>query len=151
MCSVFEVPSIKIAEAAKVIENAQRDINIAFMNELSLIFKKMQIPTYEVLKAANTKWNFLDFKPGLVGGHCIGVDPYYLSYKSKSLKYSPKIIEAGREINDSMHLKVVDEVNHFLKKKFKKYIFIGISFKANTNDLRNSKIMKLLSSKKTRL
>ena len=146
---VFEVPSIKIAEAAKVIENAQRDINIAFMNELSLIFKKMQIPTYEVLKAANTKWNFLDFKPGLVGGHCIGVDPYYLSYKSKSLKYSPKIIEAGREINDSMHLKVVDEVNHFLKKKFTKNIlFIGLSFKANTNDLRNSKNIEIVKSLK---
>ena len=107
---VYKAPSIKIAEAAKVIENSQRDINIAFVNELSIIFNKMGIDTGEVLKAANTKWNFLNFYPGLVGGHCIGVDPYYLAYKSKKLGYNPKVILSGREINDLMPSFIVEEI-----------------------------------------
>lgn len=149
---VYKAPSIKIAEAAKVIENTQRDINIAFMNELSLIFEKLKIPTEEVLKAAKTKWNFIDFKPGLVGGHCIGVDPYYLSFKAKSLNYSPQIIEAGRNLNDKMYKIVSKKIINFLKDKLnKKILFIGIAFKANTNDIRNSKfidIIKFLNEKK---
>jgi UDP-N-acetyl-D-galactosamine dehydrogenase len=98
----FKASSIKVAEASKAIENAQRDINISFMNELALIFDKMGIDTYDVLDAASTKWNFLNFKPGLVGGHCIGVDPYYLAHKSESLGYSPQVILSGRRVNDNM-------------------------------------------------
>ena len=111
---VYKAPSIKIAEAAKVIENSQRDINIAFVNELSIIFNKMGIDTGEVLKAAGTKWNFLNFYPGLVGGHCIGVDPYYLAYKSKELGYNPKVILSGREINDLMPSFIVEEILELL-------------------------------------
>ena len=113
----YKAPSIKIAEASKVIENTQRDLNIAFVNELKIIFDKMRLDTNEILKAANTKWNFLDFKPGLVGGHCIGVDPYYLTYQSKK-GYNPKFILSGRDINDNMpkyHLSLIKKNFHKIK------------------------------------
>ena len=110
-------PSIKVAEAAKVIENTQRDINIALINELSIIFNKLNIDTQEVLDAAASKWNFIPFKPGLVGGHCIGVDPYYLTYKAKSIGYNPKVILAGRNINDNMGYHVASELIKKMKKK----------------------------------
>src|SRR5699024_7767323 len=106
----YRAPSIKVAEAAKIVENTQRDVNIAFMNELSLIFEKLEIDTEEVLQAANTKWNFLPFSPGLVGGHCIGVDPYYLIHKSKMEGYMPTLISAARTLNDSMPAYVVDSL-----------------------------------------
>ena len=109
--------SIKIAEAAKIIENTQRDLNIALINELSLIFNKLNINTQEVLKAAGTKWNFLNFKPGLVGGHCIGVDPYYLTYKARSLGYNPKIILAGRKINNFMSSFIISQLKKKMKEK----------------------------------
>ena len=145
---VYKAPSIKIAEAAKVIENSQRDINIAFVNELSIIFNKMGINTGEVLKAASTKWNFLDFYPGLVGGHCIGVDPYYLAYKSKKLGYNPKVILSGREINDLMPSFIVEEILAlFLKKRdsIKKcsVLILGATFKENCPDYRNSKVIEI--------
>ena len=145
---VYKAPSIKIAEAAKVIENSQRDINIAFVNELSIIFNKMGINTGEVLKAANTKWNFLDFYPGLVGGHCIGVDPYYLAYKSKKLGYNPKVILSGREINDLMPSFIVEEILAlFLKKrdsiKKSSVLILGATFKENCPDYRNSKVIEI--------
>ena len=145
---VYKAPSIKIAEAAKVIENSQRDINIAFVNELSIIFNKMGINTGEVLKAANTKWNFLDFYPGLVGGHCIGVDPYYLAYKSKKLGYNPKVILSGREINDLMPSFIVEQILAlFLKKRdsIKKcsVLILGATFKENCPDYRNSKVIEI--------
>ena len=107
---VFKAASIKVAEAAKVIENTQRDLNIALMNELAVVFKRMDIDTHDVLEAAGTKWNFLPFEPGLVGGHCIGVDPYYLTYKSTSLGYAPQVILSGREINDSMGKYISDHL-----------------------------------------
>ena len=143
--------SIKIAEAAKVIENTQRDLNIALMNELSIIFKKMDIDTDLVLKASNTKWNFLPFKPGLVGGHCIGVDPYYLTHKSEMLGYKPKLILSGREINDDMSSYVANEMIEMLKKEnpsslIKKILILGLTFKENCPDIRNSKIFDLVSS-----
>ena len=145
---VYECNSIKVAEAAKVIENTQRDLNIALMNELSLIFEKLKINTHEVLNAASTKWNFHRFNPGFVGGHCIGVDPYYLTYKSQQLKYEPKIILAGRKINDSMSTYVAKKIIYFLKKNlFKKKIktlILGITFKENCTDIRNSKIIDLI-------
>ena len=145
---VYKAPSIKIAEAAKVIENSQRDINIAFVNELSIIFNKMGINTGEVLKAASTKWNFLDFYPGLVGGHCIGVDPYYLAYKSKKLGYNPKVILSGREINDLMPSFIVEQILAlFLKKRdsIKKcsVLILGATFKENCPDYRNSKVIEI--------
>lgn len=143
---VHRAGSIKIAEAAKIIENTQRDINIAFMNELSIIFNRMGINTYEVLEAAGTKWNFLKFYPGLVGGHCIGVDPYYLSYKAKSLGYHPQMIDSGRSINDSMGSYVGKEA---VKKmiaagkdlKHSRVLIMGITFKENVTDIRNSKVV----------
>ena len=143
---VYKVDSIKIAEAAKVIENTQRDLNIALINELSIIFKKLNIDTEEVLKAAETKWNFNSFRPGLVGGHCIGVDPYYLTYKSKIAGYDPKIILAGRKLNDHMSTYVTNNILKILiKKKLKKnkvkILVMGLSFKENCSDLRNSKIL----------
>jgi UDP-N-acetyl-D-glucosamine/UDP-N-acetyl-D-galactosamine dehydrogenase len=146
-------PSIKVAEAAKVIENSQRDINIAFMNELSIIFSKMGIDTTEVLKAAGTKWNFLNFSPGLVGGHCIGVDPYYLAHKSQKLGYHPQIILAGRKINDSVSNHVVNEfVKTFLRKKIEtsesNILIMGLTFKENCPDTRNSKVFDIISSLK---
>jgi UDP-N-acetyl-D-galactosamine dehydrogenase len=135
--------SIKVAEAAKVIENTQRDINIALINELSMIFSKLNIDTEEVLDAAGSKWNFLPFKPGLVGGHCIGVDPYYLTYKAESVGHHPKIILAGREINDNMGSHVVSEMIKKMEKKKidiknSKILIMGLTFKENCSDIRNS-------------
>jgi len=141
--------SIKVAEAAKVIENSQRDINIAFINELSKIFNKMNIDTGEVLKAAGTKWNFLNFKPGLVGGHCIGVDPYYLTYKAQSLGYIPEIILAGRRLNDNMGAYVVNQIVKLMIKKGilinkSKILVLGITFKENCPDIRNSRVIDII-------
>ena len=143
---IYEAPTIKTAEAAKVIENTQRDINIAFVNELSIIFSKMGIDTNEVLKAAGTKWNFLNFFPGIVGGHCIGVDPYYLAYKSEELGYTPEMILAGRKINDSMPTFIVSQIVKQLLKQNKnsqnaKALILGATFKENCPDLRNSKVV----------
>ena len=145
-----KVSSIRIAEAAKIIENTQRDINIALMNELSQIFGKMKLDTEEILKAAETKWNFMSFRPGLVGGHCIGVDPYYLTHKAKELGYYPKIILAGRKINDSMSGYVVDEICSLMKSKNieiigAKILVMGITFKENCPDFRNSKVLDLVN------
>ncbi len=145
----FKAPSIKVAESAKVIENTQRDINIAFINELSIIFNKLDIDTNEVLKAAKTKWNFLSFNPGLVGGHCIGVDPYYLSDKAKSVGYNPEIILAGRKINDSMGKYIANQIKKILKKnKIKlenktRILILGIAFKENCSDIRNTKVIDI--------
>jgi len=138
--------SIKIAEAAKVIENTQRDINIALMNELALIFNKLGIDTQEVLSAAGTKWNFLNFTPGLVGGHCISVDPYYLTYKSRQIGYEPLIISAGRKINDSMSIEITNRlvkelINNKLDIIGAKILLMGITFKENCPDSRNSKVV----------
>ncbi len=140
--------SIKVAEAAKVIENAQRDINIAFVNELSLIFNRMDIDTKEVLTAAGTKWNFLKFFPGLVGGHCIGVDPYYLTHKAESLGYHPQVILAGRRINDNMGAYVAQELIKQLNKKGKlssssRVLILGMTFKENCPDIRNSRVIDI--------
>jgi UDP-N-acetyl-D-glucosamine/UDP-N-acetyl-D-galactosamine dehydrogenase len=142
---VHRASSIKVAEAAKIIENTQRDINIAFMNELSMIFNKMNINTYEVLEAAGTKWNFLPFFPGLVGGHCIGVDPYYLTYKSAMYGHHAQIINAGRGINDGMAAWVAKQVtiklsNLFTNLKECKVLVMGTTFKENVSDIRNSKV-----------
>lgn len=145
--------SIRVAEAAKVIENAQRDINIAFVNELALIFGKMGIDTYEVLEAAGTKWNFLPFKPGLVGGHCIGVDPYYLTYKAESLGYHPEVILAGRRINDNMGAHIASHVIKLMAKNelpvFNSPVLVlGITFKENCPDIRNSKVVDVINELK---
>jgi UDP-N-acetyl-D-glucosamine/UDP-N-acetyl-D-galactosamine dehydrogenase len=142
---VHRASSIKVAEAAKIIENTQRDLNIALMNELSIIFDKMGINTYEVLEAAGTKWNFLRFQPGLVGGHCIGVDPYYLTYKSKELGYDSQVILAGRAINDGMAGYVAKKVlQHIIQHngnvKDAKVLVMGATFKENVSDIRNSKV-----------
>ena len=142
-------PSIKIAEAAKVIENSQRDINIAFVNELALIFDKLGIDTNDVLEAAGTKWNFLKFKPGLVGGHCIGVDPYYLAYKAKEIGYHPEIILAGRRTNDNMGIFVANKlVKLMIQKghtiKGSKVLILGITFKENCPDIRNSRVIDVI-------
>ncbi len=142
---VHKTSSIKVAEAAKVIENTQRDLNIALMNELSVIFDKMGINTYEVLEAAGTKWNFLKFQPGLVGGHCIGVDPYYLTYKSRKLGYHSKVILAGRVINDAMAAYIAKKVlRHIILNtgniKDAKVLVMGATFKENVTDIRNSKV-----------
>ena len=150
----FRASSIRVAEAAKVIENSQRDINIAFINELSKIFKNMEIDTNEVLDAASTKWNFLNFRPGLVGGHCIGVDPFYLAEKSISLGYTPKVILAGREVNDSMGEFIADNVIELLKNRFKnlkglKGLILGATFKENCPDFRNTKVIDIVNKLKT--
>jgi len=142
-------PSIKVAEAAKVIENAQRDINIAFINELAKIFRHLGLDTSEVLAAAGTKWNFLPFKPGLVGGHCIGVDPYYLAQKAIEVGYHPEIILAGRRLNDSMGSYVADEAIKLLVKKGiqvvgSKALVLGITFKENCPDVRNTKVVDII-------
>ncbi len=142
--------SIKVAEAAKVIENAQRDINIAFVNELALIFNRMGIDTLEVLEAAATKWNFLPFRPGLVGGHCIGVDPYYLTYKAESIGYHPHMILAGRRINDAMGGYVAGRVIKTMIKKGltivgSKILVMGITFKENCPDIRNSRVIDIIN------
>lgn len=141
--------SIKVAEAAKVIENAQRDINIAFVNELALIFNKLNINTHEVLEAAGTKWNFLPFKPGLVGGHCIGVDPYYLTHKAESVGYLPEVILAGRRINDNMGKHVAQEVVKLMAAKGleivnSKVLILGLTFKENCPDIRNTKVIDIV-------
>jgi UDP-N-acetyl-D-glucosamine/UDP-N-acetyl-D-galactosamine dehydrogenase len=142
---VHRASSIKVAEAAKIIENTQRDLNIALMNELSIIFDKMNINTFEVLEAAGTKWNFLKFTPGLVGGHCIGVDPYYLTYKANELGYNSRVILAGRYINDNMSLYVARKVvQHIISNvtdvKSAKVLVMGATFKENVSDIRNSKV-----------
>lgn len=146
-------PSIKVAEAAKVIENAQRDINIAFVNELSKIFNCLDIDTYAVLEAASTKWNFLPFKPGLVGGHCIGVDPYYLAQKAQEVGYHPEIILAGRRLNDSMGEYVASQLVKLMIKKGievngAKVLMLGITFKENCPDVRNTKIVDVIHALK---
>ena len=142
--------SIKVAEAAKVIENAQRDINIAFVNELAMLFNLMNIDTLDVLEAASTKWNFLHFKPGLVGGHCIGVDPYYLTHKAVNLGYNPEIILAGRRINDGMGSYVANKfVKQLIKKEYKinkaDVLVLGITFKENCPDIRNSRVIDIIN------
>ncbi len=142
-------PSIKVAEAAKVIENSQRDINIAFVNELSMIFNRLNIDTNAVLEAAGTKWNFLPFKPGLVGGHCIGVDPYYLTHKAQEVGYNPEIILAGRRLNDNMGIYVANQVIKLMIKKGKKIegakvLVLGITFKENCPDIRNSRVIDVI-------
>ena len=142
-------PTIKVAEAAKVIENSQRDINIAFVNELAKIFNLMGISTHDVLEAAGTKWNFLPFKPGLVGGHCIGVDPYYLAQKAQELGYNPEIILSGRRINDSMGAFVADEVIKAIIASGKavknaKVLILGITFKENCPDIRNTGVIGVI-------
>lgn len=150
---VHRASSIKVAEAAKVIENSQRDINIAFVNELAIIFEKMGVDTLEVLEAAGTKWNFLPFKPGLVGGHCIGIDPYYLTYKSKILGYEPEVILSGRKINDNMGKWVAQKVIKEMIKsnvqiKGSKVLIMGLTFKEDCPDLRNSKVVDIIKELK---
>jgi UDP-N-acetyl-D-glucosamine/UDP-N-acetyl-D-galactosamine dehydrogenase len=142
----YKATSLKVAEASKAIENAQRDVNISFVNELALIFDKMGIDTSEVLEAAGTKWNFLQFKPGLVGGHCIGVDPYYLLHKSESLGYYPQVILSGRRVNDNMGIFVANKLIKLLIKKGhkiegSKVLILGITFKENCPDIRNSRVI----------
>lgn len=151
---VHKVSSIKVAEAAKIIENTQRDLNIALMNELSIIFDKMNINTFEVLEAAGTKWNFLKFQPGLVGGHCIGVDPYYLTYKSKELGYDSQVILAGRAINDGMAGYVAKKVLQYIIQnngyvKNAKVLVMGATFKENVSDIRNSKVADVVRELKS--
>lgn len=146
----FLASSIRVAEAAKVIENSQRDINIAFVNELAVIFNRMGIDTIEVLEAAGTKWNFLPFRPGLVGGHCIGVDPYYLTHKAQELGYNPEIILAGRRLNDNMGILVANNVIKLMIKKGHKIegapvLVLGITFKENCPDIRNSRVIDVIA------
>ncbi|MFY0600336.1 MAG: nucleotide sugar dehydrogenase [Cyclobacteriaceae bacterium] len=146
--------SIKVAEAAKVIENSQRDINIAFVNELSLIFERMGIDTKEVLEAAGTKWNFLKFSPGLVGGHCIGVDPYYLTYKSEELGYQPQVILSGRKINDGMGAYIAQRTIKLLSQKKNlnsetRILILGITFKENCPDVRNTRVVDIFEELKS--
>jgi UDP-N-acetyl-D-glucosamine/UDP-N-acetyl-D-galactosamine dehydrogenase len=151
MAGVHRASCIKVAEAAKIIENTQRDLNIALMNELSIIFNMMNINTYEVLEAAGTKWNFLKFQPGLVGGHCIGVDPYYLTYKANALGYDAEVILAGRNINDNMAKYVAKKtVQHIIKNsgdvKAAKVLIKGATFKENVSDIRNSKVADVVKA-----
>ena len=153
LAGTHKASSIKIAEASKAIENAQRDVNISFVNELALIFDKMEIDTAEVLEAAATKWNFLNFKPGLVGGHCIGVDPYYLSYKAELLGYQPRVILSGRHVNDNMALFIVNKVMKMLAAnnipvKGSSALVLGITFKENCPDTRNSKAIDIINELK---
>ena len=151
---VHRAPSIKVAEAAKIIENTQRDVNIGLMNELSIIFNRMGINTYDVLEAAGTKWNFLKFYPGLVGGHCIGVDPYYLSFKAQEYRYHPQIIRSGRFVNDSMGFYIAKQL---VKKLISlginvlnsKVLVMGVTFKENVTDIRNSKVADVINELKT--
>tara|TARA_B100000900_G_scaffold410749_1_gene429132 strand:+ start:12825 stop:14093 length:1269 start_codon:yes stop_codon:yes gene_type:complete len=150
----YMASSIKVAEAAKVIENAQRDINIAFINELAKIFNKMNIDTNDVLDAASTKWNFLNFRPGLVGGHCIGVDPFYLTSKANELGYNPEIILSGRKVNDSMGEFVANEVIQLLKNSNQKsknidVLIMGVTFKENCPDYRNTKVLDIINTIKS--
>jgi UDP-N-acetyl-D-galactosamine dehydrogenase len=151
IAGTYKASSIKVAEAAKVIENTQRDVNIALMNELSLIFKKLGIDTLEVLQAAGTKWNFLPFRPGLVGGHCIGVDPYYLTHKAQEVGYHPEVILAGRRINDSMANHVADETIKLMMLKNlpvlgSKVLVLGLTFKENCPDVRNTKVVDIIKA-----
>ncbi|WP_151840301.1 Vi polysaccharide biosynthesis UDP-N-acetylglucosamine C-6 dehydrogenase TviB [Acinetobacter soli] len=148
-----KAPSIKVAEAAKVIENTQRDVNIALINELAIIFNKMGIDTEAVLKAAGTKWNFLPFRPGLVGGHCIGVDPYYLTHKAQAIGYHPEIILAGRRLNDNMSMYVANQLIKTMNKKRiqiedAKVLILGLTFKENCPDIRNTKIVDIATELK---
>ncbi len=150
IAGVYRASSIKVAEAAKVIENTQRDLNIALMNELAIIFDKLGIDTLEILRAAGTKWNFLPFRPGLVGGHCIGVDPYYLTHKAEMMGYMPQVILAGRRINDNMAKFVAEQtIKQIIKAGFNvkgaKVIVLGLTFKENCPDLRNSKVADVIS------
>jgi UDP-N-acetyl-D-glucosamine/UDP-N-acetyl-D-galactosamine dehydrogenase len=150
VAGTHKASSIKVAEAAKVIENSQRDLNIAFVNELALIFEKAGIDTHEVLEAAGTKWNFLNFRPGLVGGHCIGVDPYYLTYKAEGLGYRPEVILSGRRINDNMPKHVTSTViklmaQHKLPINNANILVLGITFKENCPDTRNSKVVDMVN------
>lgn len=143
-----KAPSLKVAEASKAIENAQRDVNISFVNELALIFERMGIDTNDVIEAAGTKWNFLKYSPGLVGGHCIGVDPYYLAHKAESLGYHPQVILSGRRVNDMMGMFVANKVVKLLIKKehkvnFSKALILGVTFKENCPDIRNSKVIDI--------
>jgi UDP-N-acetyl-D-galactosamine dehydrogenase len=140
---IFVAASILVAETAKIIENVQRDINVALINELSLICNKLKINTREVLEASETKWNFIKFRPGLVGGHCIGVDPYYLSYLSKKIGHNPILIDSGRKINDKMTMHVYKNIKKFLPKPNSRVLIMGIAFKKNCDDIRNSKILEL--------
>ncbi|MEN9685233.1 MAG: hypothetical protein RLZZ28_1019, partial [Bacteroidota bacterium] len=146
----YLAPSIKVAEASKAIENAQRDVNISFMNVLALIFDRMGIDTSDVLAAAATKWNFLPFKPGLVGGHCIGVDPHYLAYKAEQLGYRPKVILSGREVNERMGVFVAEKIIALLAAKHKgniqgcKVLILGFAFKENCSDTRNTKVVDII-------
>lgn len=147
---VHKAATIKVAEAAKVIENTQRDLNISLMNELAIIFDRLNIDTKDVLEAAATKWNFLNFKPGLVGGHCIGVDPYYLTHKAEAVNYHPQVILAGRRINDNVHKYIVEQTVKLIhQKKIKnnppKVGVLGITFKENCPDIRNSKVVNIVS------
>lgn len=149
----YMASSIKVAEAAKVIENTQRDINIAFVNELSLIFNRMNLDTKEVLEAAGTKWNFLKFQPGLVGGHCIGVDPYYLTHKAEALGYHPEVILSGRRINDNMGSYVANQVVKLMIRKGhqiqnSKVLILGLTFKENCPDIRNTRVVDIISELK---
>ena len=151
---VHRASSIKVAEAAKVIENSQRDVNIAFVNELAMIFDKMNIDTQEVLEAAGTKWNFLPFRPGLVGGHCIGVDPYYLTYKSEEVGYKSKLISSGREINNEIPKFVVEKtvrmlIDNDIKVKNANVLVLGLTFKEDCPDLRNSKVVDIIEGLKS--
>jgi UDP-N-acetyl-D-galactosamine dehydrogenase len=144
---IHRAPSIKVAEAAKVIENTQRDPNIAFMNELSLIFQALNIDTGDVLAAARTKWNFMPFQPGLVGGHCIGVDPYYLTYRAEKAGYHPEVILAGRRINDGMGQRIAREcIRGLLRRKSSCGVVtvLGLTFKENVPDTRNSKVIDII-------
>ena len=146
----YKASSIKVAEAAKVIENTQRDVNIALINELSLIFNKLDIDTESVLKAAGTKWNFLPFRPGLVGGHCIGVDPYYLTHKALEIGYNPEMILAGRKINDSMGFFIADQVSKLMVSKGievtdANILIMGLAFKENCPDIRNTRVVDLVN------
>lgn len=147
---LHEAPSVRVAEAAKIIENTQRDVNIALMNELSIIFDRMGINTYDVLDAAGTKWNFLHFYPGLVGGHCIGVDPYYLVHKAKELQYHPKMINSGRFVNDSMGRYIAKKIVKKILAQGKnilgaRVLILGITFKENVCDIRNSKVVDMVN------
>jgi UDP-N-acetyl-D-galactosamine dehydrogenase len=150
LAGTHKAPSIKVAEASKAIENAQRDINISFVNELALIFDKMGIDTQDVLNAAGTKWNFLKYKPGLVGGHCIGVDPYYLAHKAESLGYYPQVILSGRRVNDNMGIFVSNKVlklmiDKGIQIKGAKALILGVTFKENCPDVRNSKVIDIFN------
>lgn len=147
--SIYRVNSIKVAESSKVIENVQRDVNIALINELSVLFHKLNIPTNEVLKAAATKWNFHYYKPGLVGGHCIGIDPYYLAYKAKKVNYFPKLILSGRKFNENMGCYIAKQTRHLLSRKSiplnkARIAVLGFSFKENIPDIRNTKVFQII-------